>query len=193
VIREAAESVAGVAAMLGFREGWRGFFDVSERGLWRSFWAAVIGAPAFLAVVAIQGRLAVALADNLADVQRAGIAYFLTLYVALWAHFPIAARVFTGLFGLERSWGPWVVVHNWTVLTLLIVQLVLGLPLLLGLTSPEATRWVFQAFIVFSLYAHVRAAMGALQAPLSLAIGGACLMVIVWLFLQIGIYLLFLG
>jgi len=187
VIADLRQHLAGVVAMLSFKEDWRAHFDVSERGLWRSFLAAVWGVPFFALVLIIQSKLVLALAEDPAQARTAGLGYAGTLYAVMWLYFPLVARLFTGAFGLRGSLAPWIVVHNWTLLFLLMVHTVIGLPLLAGLVSAEAHYSTTSFYFLLVVFAHCRAAIGALDAPWSLAIGGACLALILWLMAQLGL------
>lgn len=185
MIAELRQNLSGVIAMMSFREGWRGYFDISERGFRRSFLAAFWAVPFFALVLIIQSQLVLGLADDPAQTRTAGPGYALILYVVLWLYFPLIAWIFTGAFRLRDGFAPWVVVHNWTLLFLLIVHTVLGLPFLAGLISPEAHYSTASLYFTFVVFAHCRVAIGSLNTSWSLAIGAACLTIILWLMAQL--------
>ncbi len=187
------QRLSGVFAMLAFREDWRKHFDVSMDGLWASFSAALWGLPFFVLTVWAQNDLVRELASDSEAARTTGFLHAAILYFALWAYFPPIAHIFCRSFKIDASFAPWVVVHNWTVLMLVILQGLISLLLIGGILSAEAYISLRTSYLFLAIFAHCRAAVGALDAPWSLAIGGACVTIILWLMMQIGLAFLLQG
>jgi hypothetical protein len=83
------------------------FFNLTVEGFWRSFFAAVLVAPAYAVLV---GLRIPAEGVNIALV-------FLTEgigYVLAWCAFPFVALILTRLLGLDRNYVALIVAHNWS-------------------------------------------------------------------------------
>lgn len=183
----------GVAEMLAMRPGWRTRFDVSPSAFARSFLAMIPAAPLFVLSMYGQNTVARALAPESAALQTINVAQSAILFVCMWAYFPLVARLFTRVLKLEDSFAPWVIVHNWTALLILGVQGVPGALLLAGLLSPTAYVQLDGIYFIFAIYAHCRAAIGSMNAPAPVALGGATVAVLVWLIVQLLLVYAFSG
>jgi hypothetical protein len=111
------------------------YFHLTVEGFWRSFFAAVLVAPAYAILVGINAPA------GAEDFNIASL--FLTegaAYVLAWCAFPIAALVLTRLLGLDRNYVALIVAHNWSAVLQAAAFLAV---LLLGLVLPEAPgRWL---------------------------------------------------
>ena len=106
------------------------YFNLTVEGFWRSFFAAVLVAPAYAVLVAMQWS-AEAEDFNLALV-------FLTEsigYVLAWSAFPLVTLVLTRLLGLDRNYVALIVAHNWSAVLQTGAFVVV---ILLGAILPEA-------------------------------------------------------
>lgn len=183
----------GVADMLAMRPGWRTRFDVSPAGFWRSFLAALPALPLFVITVYGQNRVAAALAPEGAEAHPVNVVESALLFLCMWVYFPLVARVFTRVFRLDASFAPWVVVHNWTALFLLAIQCGIAALVLGGVLTPRAYMEIGGVYFIFAIYAHCRAAIGAIAAPAPVALGGACVAILVWLIVQLLLIAAFSG
>ncbi len=86
------------------------FFDLSHRGVWRSFWSAAICYPGFLILLWLRID-----ADALA---RAGLLEILLIesigYVIAWCAFPLLILAFCKAIGREEKGFDFIVVYNWS-------------------------------------------------------------------------------
>jgi len=86
------------------------FFDLSHRGVWRSFWAAVLCYPLY--VILLLHRLD---ADTIAQSGFLHILIVETIgYVAGWAAFPLIVLGFCRWLGHEEKGFDFIVVYNWS-------------------------------------------------------------------------------
>jgi hypothetical protein len=103
-------------------------FNLSVEGFWRSFFAAVLVAPAYALLIAerLAGREETLELGRVILVQ--GVAYLLS-----WAAFPIVALALTPMLGLGSHYSALIIAANWAAvlqvgvfLAALIVSLVLS-------------------------------------------------------------------
>ncbi len=93
---------------------WRGdpsamsWFELTVEGFWRSFFAAVLVAPFYVFMLAV---------DYASSEMPAGLATVVVVrgvaYLADWAAFPLVAVLLVRLFGLERRYVALIVADNW--------------------------------------------------------------------------------
>lgn len=105
------------------------YFDLSHRGIWRSFWAAALCYPGFVALLWLRLDQAA-----LAQSSFAAILLVETIgYVIAWAAFPLLAIGLCRRLGREEHGFDFVAAYNWsqvpqTVLFVLIALVNLRLP-----------------------------------------------------------------
>ena len=165
MLSDARSGLAGVVRLLFGQPGYHAHFDVSAGGVARSFSAALIALP--LAFVTTGLANAIIAAD--AQGRPMGATQVLTRWALMWAYFPLLAAGVARLVGRPERFAPWVVVHNWTHLLIVAIQIVPFAFLSLGFVQPGSL--LFIASIVFIAYAYVRVADAALEVGAALAIG----------------------
>lgn len=104
-------------------------FKLTVDGFWRSFFAAVLVAPAYAILVGME------LSAEAEDFNLALV--FLTEgigYILVWCAFPLVAIVLTRLLGLDRNYVALIVAVNWSAVLQTAAFLAV---LLLGLIVPE--------------------------------------------------------
>ena len=127
------------------------YFNLTVEGFWRSFFAAVLVAPAYAILVGLQ------LSAEAEDFNIALV--FLTEgigYVLAWCAFPLASLVLTRLLGLDRNYVALIVAHNWsavlqTAAFVAVVLLGVILPQALGtllVTLTTGAILVYQWFVI---------------------------------------------
>jgi hypothetical protein len=106
--REVFESLYGAWRLAFLDQSGMSYFNLSFEGFWRSFFAAVLVAPAFAVLVAqkLAGR------PGPLDLGWATLVQALA-YALSWAAFPLAALVLTQLLGLGRNYVALIVALNW--------------------------------------------------------------------------------
>jgi hypothetical protein len=120
--KEVLGALYGAYRLAWFDAAGMTFFNLTVEGFWRSFFAAVLVAPAY----AVLGGLRIPAEDvNIALVfliESIG-------YVLAWCAFPIAALVLTRLLGLDRNYVALIVAHNWSAVlgTLLVAATTLAI------------------------------------------------------------------
>jgi hypothetical protein len=123
--KEVLESLYGACRLAFLDRSGMKHFNLSFEGFWRSFFAAVIVAPAFALLIAEE----LSARPGSFDLGWATLVQILA-YVLSWAAFPLAAVVLTQLLGLSRNYVPLIVALNWaTVLQVgaFLAAVVLGL------------------------------------------------------------------
>ena len=96
-------------------------FDTTVTGFWRSFFAAVICAPAYALVVALDYGQETVLAGDARFIAVHGIAYVIS-----WTAFPLAMTWATRLLDREPLYLRYIVAQNWAH----VLELLLFLPAL---------------------------------------------------------------
>ncbi|KAA5804939.1 hypothetical protein F1654_02790 [Alkalicaulis satelles] len=157
--------VRGVFAMLAFRPGWRGCFDITPVGVGRSFNGVLLALPAFYMIVVGANML---VADNPALYSpdaRTGFGEAALAWLRIWALFPLAAWLTVRVMGLSERLGAWVAVHNWAVFVLLHIQALIWTLYLAGLANAAALQALMGLYGLARYYVHWRVAHGALGLP----------------------------
>jgi hypothetical protein len=127
------------------------YFNLTVEGFWRSFFAAVLVAPAYAILVGMQ------LSAEAEDFSVALV--FLSEgigYVLAWCAFPLVSLVLTRLLGLDRNYVALIVAHNWSAVlqtAAFVVVVLLGviLPQALGtllVTLTTGAILVYQWFVI---------------------------------------------
>lgn len=126
--QEVASGLRGAGRLLRVDSGGLADFDQSVEGFWKSFYAAVLTAPAYVIVVAI----------HLADVEPAGGFLHLVLvesgaYVIEWVAYPLVVFYIAEMLDRQETYIRFIVALNWSR----VIQMLLYLPVLL-LVEAEA-------------------------------------------------------
>jgi hypothetical protein len=114
------------------------YFDVSEEGFWRSFRAAVLCYPLYLALLAL--RL------TGAQWNKSGAATILFVetisYVISWVAFPLLILPVARAFGRADRFFGFMVAYNWSQVPQSGLLVLIGLQRAAGLSSPSAAQSV---------------------------------------------------
>jgi hypothetical protein len=107
-------------------------FDLTIEGFWRSFFAIVVAAPAYLLLLVDQ------YATTGVGAHIGGVIMIEALaYVIGWCAFPVAAIFLTRVLGLGAHYVSLIVASNWSGV---LQVLVLAMAVLLGTLLPSALR-----------------------------------------------------
>jgi hypothetical protein len=152
-----------------WRLAWRdaagiGFFDASQDGVARSFFAAVLVAPAYALMLALRFAATPAAPDPLRFALAESIAYVLS-----WIAFPLAMVSLTRAVGRFDRWPLFVAACNWS----LVVQNALILPIAVassaGLLPPAIGGLLWLPLLAFLIAYAWFIARTALDVPASTA------------------------
>jgi hypothetical protein len=127
--QEVLSGLFGAYRLAWFDASGMAHFNLTVEGFWHSFFAAVLIAPAYAILVAMQ------LSGEAEDFNLALV--FLTEgigYILAWCAFPLVAIVLTRLLGLDRNYVALIVAVNWSAVLQTSAFLAV---LLLGLIVPE--------------------------------------------------------
>jgi hypothetical protein len=126
---EVLSALYGAYRLAWFDSSGMSYFNLTVEGFWRSFFAAVLVAPAYAVLVGMQ------VSTRAEDFNIALVFLAESIgYVLAWCAFPIVALVLTRLLGLDRNYVALIVAHNWSAVlqTAAFVAVVL-----LGVILPE--------------------------------------------------------
>lgn len=137
------------------------WFDASDSGFWKSFWAAVLVAPAFLALDLLAGEFA--------DAGPRLLAVKAISYVIDWTAFPLVMFYIAGTLGRGGQWARYVVAYNWSA----VVQVGILFPAaaLATLVPAAPTALLAQALTILMLVYRAFVAHVALKVNLGTAAG----------------------
>ena len=114
---EITRSVFGAWRLARFDPGGMNYFDLSIRGFWRSFGAALVVLPVYIYFVAVNF-----------DGTDASTVWFITVkaltYGAAWSVFPIVMVGLARLLNLTGNYVPFIIAGNWAS----VLQVLLFIP-----------------------------------------------------------------
>lgn len=161
-LAEVARGVAGAYRLARRDPGGMAWFDDSPHGYWRSFWAAVVVAPAFLILDLITGGFGEEFGLRAAAIQTIA-------YVIDWTAFPLAMVFIADTLGKWPHYRRYIVAYNWSNL----IQMGLLLPLaVIAVTFPsQPTLLLAQLAGLIMLVYRAYIAHVALQVGFGVAAG----------------------
>lgn len=170
MLADANLRVRGVFAMLAFRPGWRGHFDITPLGVGRSFNGVILALPAFYLMIAgVNALVSANPAIYGPDAATTGFDDAAGAWLRIWGLFPLTAFLTLAIVGLRDRLGAWLAVHNWAVFVLLHVQALIWVLHLGGLAHAAAVQGLLALYTLARFYVHWRVAHGALGLPPVLA------------------------
>lgn len=117
-------------------------FDASLRGFWRSFWAAVLVAPAFIILDLLSGDIGAG--PRQLAVQVIG-------YVIDWTAFPVLMITIADSLGKWPNYTRYVVAYNWAA----VVQMTILLPVaMLAVLLPSHATMALAQFVTVILLVY---------------------------------------
>ncbi len=115
-------------------------FDLSADGFWRSFLVIFLLLPFyFLSLISEQSlmlEINLERGQEAAEIATGGALLYIGKTLSLfvdWVTFPLVLAVLAGSIGLKRTYGPYIVVRNWSTLIILLPQTLLNLLYLAGI------------------------------------------------------------
>ena len=121
-LREAAAGLYGAWRLAHLDRSGHRWFDISPRGVVRSFWGAAIAAPAYFLILLL--RL-----EPEADAERILVAESLA-YVISWTAFPLVAEWLVRIVDRASRFGALVCTYNWVNTLSIIAQGLVGIVLI---------------------------------------------------------------
>ncbi len=113
------------------------YFDRSDAGFWRSFFAAALVAPAYVVLVAVD----LTERDISADALRL-IVVHASAYSLGWTVYPVATRAVCQAIGRDNAYVGFIVAFNWCQ----VIQVIVYLPAVavgaLGILPVTAAAWL---------------------------------------------------
>jgi len=165
LLNDAWQGIRAIGRVLSFREDWAEPLDLSASGLVRSFSAAIISLPILIFILLGFERLNI---DNIENYEPSLTAMdVLGIFARVWFVFPFLAMILTRLSGTGHRIVHWIVLHNWAVVFLLIMQAVPIALYLIGLSSAASVAFsIGVMYEIFRYFMHFRVAQLALGLPL---------------------------
>jgi len=179
MLSDANLRVRGVFAMLAFRPGWRGHFDITPLGVGRSFNGVILALPAFYLMVAGINALVSANPALYGPDAGTGFGEAALAWLRIWGLFPLTAFLTVAILGIRERLGAWVAVHNWAVFVLLHIQALIWALYLAGLANAAAVQGLLGIYTLARYYVHWRVAHGALGLPPVLAGAAAAIPLVI--------------
>ncbi len=157
-------------------------FELTIEGFWRSFFAAVVVAPAYAILVAL------GLGER-APIEAAPEAFFLVklvTYLVGWAAFPVVMIALARVLSLSSYYVSYIVAYNWSQ----VIQIAVLLPVTLlersgALPEGMASMLVFLATLAILFYQWF-VARGALQTTGWIAAGLVFVDVVLGVFIDVA-------
>ncbi|MEE2525486.1 hypothetical protein V0U79_03845 [Hyphobacterium sp. HN65] len=172
MIRLIAEAWMGLTAVmraLSFRADWDQRVNLTAAGLVRSFSAIFLTLPVFWFTLQGAVRLSAELSPGANFTYSPG--EFLLDLVRIWLVFPVLAVFLTRLAGVKHRFVHWIVLHNWAVMFLFLVQALMFAFYLSGIMNAQAAATVYTlGYFMLRIFVHVRVAVSALGLPLGAGI-----------------------
>jgi hypothetical protein len=106
--RELTSSLYGAFRLASLHKDGLAFFNPTPEGFWRSFFAAALVAPGYLALTMIEPGSAGETVNPFHDALVDGLAYAIG-----WVAFPLAMVPVARLLAREERYIPYIVAYNW--------------------------------------------------------------------------------
>jgi hypothetical protein len=178
-LAEVARAIYGAWRLMLFDPGGMAHFDFSISGYWRSFFAAVVVAPAYVLFVVV--GLSAAEAE---PVDPAWVAMVKGgAYLISWVVFPAAAILVTRLLGVTGRYIPLIVAYNWSNVPPLLILLPVEL---LAASGSEIGATMGTFALLFILVYEWFVVRVALDVPPFTAVGIVVLDVLLGLMIQMS-------
>lgn len=166
-VQEIAAALQGAIRLARLDAGGLACFDRSLRGFWRSFFAAVIAAPARLFLLAATQEVP---ADI--DTTRAVVVETIS-YVIQWLAFPVAMLLVVDLLKRRERFFDYLVAYNWSTIPQIILLVFVTL---VGAALPDPLGQALLAFAQISILVY-----GWFVAKVGLAVTGPTAVTLVML------------
>lgn len=143
---EIAQSLYGAWRLARLDKGAMVFFDTSEGGFWRSFFAAVLIAP-FYGLMLMARYTAVA---QDADPLRFALAESIA-YVMSWVAFPLAVEAITRMTNRRDRFCGYIVAYNWAMVIENAVLIPIAVAMAFGWLPLDAGQFLWITLIMLIL------------------------------------------
>jgi hypothetical protein len=156
---EVARALQGAARLARFDATGLAAFDRSLAGFWRSFFAAVIAAPPYFALIVLRMG-----DDQELGFHRLGVE--LGAYVVSWLAYPNAVAILTRLLDREEHYFDYMVPYNWAAVLQVFLLLAVAVLTEGGIVPAAIAGFVeFGAVVAIMVYQGFIARAGLLIGP----------------------------
>ena len=179
--RDVVAALYGAWRLMRFDAGGMAWFDLSIPGFWRSFFAALLVAPFFAALVGMQFSGG----DRPFDPGWATLVLAVA-YCLSWAAFPVAAILITRLLRLTDRYVALIVAYNWANVLQIAVILIANLIDASGLLPGSPGVILPFAVMVFVLVYQWFVTRTALASTTATAIGVVIIQLVIDVFIELA-------
>ncbi len=169
---EITRSLYGAWRLAHFDSGGMNYFDLSMRGFWRSFGAAIVVLPIYVCFVAIHFDGTDASALRFVIVEALA-------YGAAWAVFPIVMVGLAQILNLSGNYVPFIIASNWSSVLRVVIFIPVNTLFAFGGPTSDVGVLLYLFTILIALVYFWFVTRTALQTTMGLAAG----LVVVELFL----------
>lgn len=147
-LREMALGVAGAFRLARFDLTGLAFLDLTPRGAARSFWAAALVLPGYLALAGMRGDL------DATPTRPAEARFILELlaYAVSWTAFPVIMSYLTAAAGRAHRFSAFLCAYNWAAVVQMAVYLPVALLAESGLLPPDAAAGLALGVVLAMLF-----------------------------------------
>lgn len=193
---EALRAIEGSVAIARRDPDASRFFDLSADAFWRSFGVVIFLVPLYFIVSAAETRMLVEMQDRL-SVAPPGywdllISNLVTLGIE-WFAYPIAILFIAPLFAVGQRVSPYIIVYNWSSLTISLVMLPNFVLYMIGVFPIAMAVLVNFGLVLAVVWYRFLLAREVLAAPMGTAIGFVALDVVLSLFISSAIEYAIIG
>jgi len=111
---EIRSSIYGAWRLARMDPGGMAYFNISVEGFWRSFFAAVLIAPAYIGLIIVRDiGLSPEVADSGPLPETFNFVPEIFTYVMGWIVWPLAMLIVVRLLNQTQNYVPYIIVYNW--------------------------------------------------------------------------------
>lgn len=189
-LSEALRAIEGSVAIARRDPDASRFFDLSADAFWRSFAVVIFLVPLYFIVSAAETRMLFEMRDQITGTPPGYgdllISNLATLGIE-WFAYPIAILFIAPLFSVGQRVSPYIIVYNWSSLTISLVMVPNFVLYLIGVFPIAMAVLVNFGLVLAVVWYRFLLAREVLGAPIGTAIGFVALDVVLSLFISSAI------
>ena len=195
-LSEALRAIEGSVAIARRDPDASRFFDLSADAFWRSFAVVLFLVPLYFIVSAAETRMLFEMRDQITGTPPGYSVLLISNLVTLgieWFAYPIAILFIAPLFSVGQRVSPYIIVYNWSSLTISLVMVPNFVLYLIGVFPIAMAVLVNFGLVLAVVWYRFLLAREVLGAPIGTAIGFVALDVVLSLFISSAIEYAIIG